>query len=171
MTDNHTDVNSEESSERKRLSWLTSSRAKSLAVLLPSIGSAIAIVIAAFKPTGVEASAKAYELLKQEITEQRSEIMQLNKSLAELQAWVSVWRTHESRIFTDVQSKTSVATIVPSAPQVVLPQPHVQHTAGQTAAASSSASAAVADDVPPPPPAPTPPRNRSALPAAKDIGF
>lgn len=78
-------------------SWFTAPRMKSLAALIPAVASAIAIVIAAVKPTGarVEESSKGYEILRQELLIQHQEIAQMNKSMIELEAWLKVLRDRE----------------------------------------------------------------------------
>lgn len=151
--------------EKPKLNWLTSSKAKSLAMLIPSIASAIAIIIASFKPTGFEASAKAYDLLKQEITEQRAEIMQVNKSLAELQAWVTIWRNHENKLIEETQGKI-VETCT-------LPKVAISANKPQTSKLPPRAEKEVLVDeqIPPPPPPPPAPRSRAALPDKKMIGL
>lgn len=77
------------------MTWLTSARMKSLATLVAAMASALAVVIAAFKPTGIESSAKAYDLLRAEVMTQRGEIMELNRSVAEMNAWLKLWKEHE----------------------------------------------------------------------------
>lgn len=77
------------------LDWLTSSKAKSIATVLPAVGSLIAVVIASFKPTGVDSSAKAYEIVRAELVSQREEILKVHKDLVELDAWFRVWREYQ----------------------------------------------------------------------------
>lgn len=138
------------------LTWLTSSRAKSLATVLPAIGSLIAVIIAAFKPTGVDSSAKAYEIVRAELVSQREEMLEVRKSLVELETWFKVWREYQ-----DIRAQ------------------HLREARMQSVASRAPASTAKIDDMieleetqPAPPPMPKMPASPAAkapLPPAKSI--
>lgn len=112
------------------LAWLTSSKAKSLATLLPAVGSAIAIIIAALKPTGSEQSARAYDLMREELMAQRAEIREVHKSLVEVQVWMSVWREYQEQRAKNLEELRARAASAPASrpgrnPASVQPIPQI----------------------------------------------
>jgi hypothetical protein len=66
-----------------------------IATIVPALASAAAMLIAALKPTGIEEAQKGYEIVRQELVIQHEEMLKMNKSLVELQAWLKVMRQHE----------------------------------------------------------------------------
>lgn len=76
-------------------SWLTSAKSKSLGAVIASATSSIVAIFTAVRTPSTESTAKAYDLLRQEVIAQREDVKQLEKKSAETQAWIDQWKRLE----------------------------------------------------------------------------
>lgn len=93
----------------------TMNRAKVLSLVLPGFASVLAVLVSVFKPTGAAESAKAYDLLRNEVVELGKENDGLRKDLEELRAWMKVWREYQDGrriVGEEIRSGASRASVV-----------------------------------------------------------
>ena len=128
--------------------WPTSERAKSIATILSAVGSMVAVIVTALKPSGNAQASQAYELIRAEVESQREEIYALHKSLVGVETWFSVWREFESARKREMQE---------------LRENQVR------AGLHDQNSLELHEVPPPPPPIPEMPTKRAELPPAKNL--